>query len=74
MVLTESVDMEEGVGFKKMTRMIERWGKSEGETTDYVSTTVNDEEFSGNVDLENFMIFMMTWTKILQKILFLGEY
>ena len=28
--------------------------KSEGETTDSVSTTVNNEEFGGNVDLEDF--------------------
>ena len=28
-------------------------GKSKGETTDSVSTTVNNEEFGGNVDLED---------------------
>ena len=32
-------------------------GKSEGETTDSVSTTVNNEEFGGDVDLDDFYDF-----------------
>ena len=45
--------MEERVGKKndKNNRIEE--GKSECETTDSVSTTVNNEELGGNVDLED---------------------
>ena len=52
--LTPSVDMEKGVIKKnddKNDRIDEE--KSEGETTDSVSTTVNNEEFGVNVYLED---------------------
>ena len=47
--------MEERVGFKnnnKNDRIEEVI--SEGETTDSVSTTVNNEELGGNVDIQDF--------------------
>ena len=46
--------MEEVVGKEnyKNDRIDEE--KSEGETTDSVSTTVNNEELGGNIDLEDF--------------------
>ena len=52
--LTIYVDMEEGVDLKQNKNDIIEEGKSEGETTDSVSTTVNNEELGGNVDLEAF--------------------
>ena len=45
--------MEEGVDKKNMTRMKEQMRKK-CEITDSVSTTVNNEKFGGNVDLEDF--------------------
>ena len=53
--ITISVDMEEGVDKKNKNKndRIEE-GKNEGETTDSVSTTVNNEESCGNVDIEDF--------------------
>ena len=46
--------MEEGVGKKNDKNYRIQEGKSEGKTTDSVSTTVNNEELVRNVDLEDF--------------------